>query len=135
MIVQSRAFKITSAGKFSERFDTVDGDAFGSTDALAASEVAAGHGVDVSDIEVVIDPAGSDPRGADVVRTVITWDELDSRGRRNEKLSACDWTQGLDTPLSDSERAAWAAYRQALRDLPAEEPNVNALEWPVPPSS
>ena len=133
-MVQSRAFKITSAGKFSERFDTVDGDAFGSTDELAASEVAAGHGVDVSDIEVVIDPAGSDPRGADVVRTVITWDELESRGRRNEKLSACDWTQGQDSPLSDAKRAEWATYRQELRDLPSNTPDINGLEWPATPS-
>ena len=134
MMAQSRAFKFTSSGRYSERFDTVDGDAFGSTNELASAEVAAGHGVDVSDIEVVIDPAGSDPRGSDMVRTVITWDELESRGRRNEKLSACDWTQGQDSPLSDAKRAEWATYRQALRDLPSNTPDVNGLEWPVTPS-
>jgi hypothetical protein len=134
VMAQSRAFKFTSSGRYSERFDTVDGDAFGSTNELASAEVAAGHGVDVSDIEVVIDPAGSDPRGSDMVRTVITWDELESRGRRNEKLSACDWTQGQDSPLSDAKRAEWATYRQALRDLPSNTPDVNGLEWPVTPS-
>ena len=134
-MAQSRAFKITSAGKFSERFATVESGAdFGSTDSLAASEVATAHGVDVSDIEIVIDPDGSDPRGTDMVRTVITWDELESRNRRNEKLSACDWTQGLDTPLSDSKRAEWATYRQELRDLPSNTPDVNGLEWPATPS-
>jgi hypothetical protein len=134
-MAQSRAFKFISSGRYSERFDTVQsGSDFGATDELAAAEVAAGHGVDVSDIEVVIDPAGSDPRGDDVVRTVITWDELESRGRRNEKLAACDWTQGLDTPLSDSKRAEWATYRQTLRDLPSSTPDVNALEWPATPS-
>ena len=134
-MAQSRAFKITSAGKFSERFDTVESGAdFGATDSLAASEVATAHGVDVSDIEIVIDPDGSDPRGTDMVRTVITWDELESRNRRNEKLSACDWTQGLDTQLSDSKRAEWATYRQELRDLPSNTPDVNGLEWPATPS-
>ena len=135
MMAQSRAFKITSAGKFSERIDTVEsGAAFGATDSLAPREVATAHGVDVADIEIVLAPDGSDPRGTDMVRTVITWDELESRNRRNEKLSACDWTQGLDTPLSDSKRAEWATYRQELRDLPSNTPDVNGLEWPATPS-
>ena len=35
---------------------------------------------------------------------------------RNGKLRSSDWTQAPDAPV---DRAAWAAYRQALRDLPA----------------
>ena len=30
-----------------------------------------------------------------------------------------DWTQGNDSPLSDSKKAEYVTYRQALRDLPA----------------
>lgn len=40
------------------------------------------------------------------------------RSQRNRLLSASDWTQVLDAPV---DRAAWATYRQALRDLPDAE--------------
>ena len=44
------------------------------------------------------------------------WDELIEK--RNLRLSACDWTQMPDSALSDSKKAEWATYRQALRDIP-----------------
>lgn len=40
------------------------------------------------------------------------------RRKRNFLLSASDWTQTLDSPLSDEERKNWQLYRQELRDLP-----------------
>ena len=39
------------------------------------------------------------------------------RAVRNQFLSECDWTQLPDSPLTDEERAAWANYRQELRDI------------------
>lgn len=42
------------------------------------------------------------------------------RSERNALLAASDWTQVVDAPLTDSERAAWAKYRQALRDNPVD---------------
>jgi len=48
------------------------------------------------------------------------------RNWRNAQLAATDWTQVADAPVDAS---AWAAYRQALRDLPA---NID-LENPVIP--
>ena len=36
---------------------------------------------------------------------------------RNAELDATDWTQLAD---STADKAAWATYRQALRDLPAQ---------------
>ncbi|ASG21967.1 hypothetical protein Y958_11690 [Nitrospirillum viridazoti CBAmc] len=36
--------------------------------------------------------------------------------------------------MSDAQRAAWTAYRQALRDLPANTTDPTAPAWPVPPS-
>jgi hypothetical protein len=33
-------------------------------------------------------------------------------------LYQSDWTQAVDSPLSAEKKAAWAEYRQALRDLP-----------------
>ena len=38
------------------------------------------------------------------------------RLERNRLLAASDWTQVADAPV---DRAAWATYRQALRDFPA----------------
>lgn len=55
------------------------------------------------------------------------------RERRNEKLAECDWTQLADAPLTVTQRAEWAAYRQALRDVPG---TVNAdgwVTWPKKP--
>lgn len=34
-------------------------------------------------------------------------------------LYQSDWTQAVDSPLSAEKKAAWAEYRQALRDLPS----------------
>ena len=41
------------------------------------------------------------------------------RRERTARLAASDWTQLSDAPLSGQGKAAWAAYRQALRDYPA----------------
>ena len=38
---------------------------------------------------------------------------------RNIRLNHSDWTQAIDSPLSDAKKAEWANYRQELRDLPA----------------
>jgi len=38
--------------------------------------------------------------------------------KRNNKLTASDWTQAADSPLSNSKKAEWATYRQSLRTLP-----------------
>jgi len=53
------------------------------------------------------------------------------RDERNRRLLASDWTQIPDAPV---DAKAWAAYRQALRDLPAtiDDPTAE-VEWPTPP--
>ena len=59
------------------------------------------------------------------------------RVHRNGRLKSCDWTQGADSPLSDTKKAEWATYRQQLRDLPSTYPNVtdkDSVTWPTPPS-
>jgi hypothetical protein len=55
------------------------------------------------------------------------------RRSRDMRLAACDWTQLPDAPLSASQRAAWATYRQALRDLPAHSPDPAKPVWPQAP--
>jgi hypothetical protein len=42
-------------------------------------------------------------------------------------LKDCDWTQLADSPVN---KTAWAAYRQALRDITAQSDPFN-IEWPV----
>ena len=59
------------------------------------------------------------------------------RQRRNIMLTACDWTQAPDSPLSDSKKAEWQTYRQALRDVPDNQSGVTDLFdviWPTQPS-
>ena len=59
------------------------------------------------------------------------------RQRRNLMMKASDWTQGADSPLSDSQKAEWQTYRQSLRDIPssyADETDMNNVIWPSEPS-
>ena len=49
---------------------------------------------------------------------------------RNAELARTDWTQLPDAPV---DKEAWAEYRQALRDLPAQGGIANAAEFPVAP--
>lgn len=49
---------------------------------------------------------------------------------RNEKLAECDWTQLPDAPV---DTAAWATYRQELRDLTAQEGFPWEVQWPEAP--
>jgi hypothetical protein len=42
---------------------------------------------------------------------------------RNGRLASTDWTQSVDSPLSAVQKTEWALYRQALRDMPANNPD------------
>ena len=52
------------------------------------------------------------------------------RERRNSLLQATDWTQVPDAPV---DHAAWATYRQELRDLPANTEDPRNVVWPDRP--
>ena len=54
------------------------------------------------------------------------------RQDRNGLLAQCDWTQLQDVPLSDEQKTAWQAYRQALRDV-AEQVDPTNILWPTVP--
>jgi len=54
------------------------------------------------------------------------------RTKRDDLLSASDWTQFADTPLTDEKKKEWQVYRQALRDMP--EKGCTDLDnpcWPI----
>ena len=60
----------------------------------------------------------------------------DLRNWRSSQLGASDWTQVPDGPLDSTTKAAWATYRDKLRDLPAnaKAPNQFAKsDWPLAP--
>jgi hypothetical protein len=52
------------------------------------------------------------------------------RELRNKKLSDSDWTQLAD---STADKAAWATYRQALRDLTKQSGFPWEVTWPDAP--
>jgi len=54
------------------------------------------------------------------------------RDKRDGLLAASDWTQAADDPTGNA--AAWAAYRQQLRDAPATWTPGPTWDAPEPPT-
>lgn len=52
------------------------------------------------------------------------------RSNRNAALAASDWTQLADAPV---DKAAWATYRQGLRDVTKQTGFPWTIDWPVAP--
>ncbi len=52
------------------------------------------------------------------------------RQSRDAKLAECDWTQVADAPV---DKTVWATYRQALRDITAQEGFPWTITWPDAP--
>jgi hypothetical protein len=55
---------------------------------------------------------------------------------RNEQLTASDWTQMPDSPITDEQKQLWQTYRQALRDFPntyTGSPNEWRASFPTKP--
>jgi len=52
------------------------------------------------------------------------------RAERDRLLMVCDWTQVADAPV---DKAVWATYRQALRDVTAQSGFPWTITWPVEP--
>ena len=77
-------------------------------------------------------PEGSEVQDSPSVSQAMA----DVRSQRNALLTACDWTQLPDAPLTDTQRLAWRVYRQALRDYPAliDIDTWSAPEFPDPPT-
>ena len=71
-------------------------------------------------------PAPTEPLDLEAVKASL-------RPERDLLLSASDWTQLNDSPLSEDKLAAWAAYRQDLRDLTDEIDENGEVEFPEKP--
>ena len=52
------------------------------------------------------------------------------RASRDAKLADCDWTQVADAPV---DKAVWATYRQALRDITTQEGFPWTVTYPDAP--
>ena len=74
------------------------------------------------------------PRTADDIAARLTIANTQQaaavRADRNARLAATDWTQIAD---STADKPAWAAYRQALRDVPAQVGFPQSVTWPEQP--
>jgi hypothetical protein len=53
----------------------------------------------------------------------------DARDKRNDLLAATDWTANSDVTMTTE----MTAYRQALRDLPAQADFPTTINWPTAP--
>ena len=67
------------------------------------------------------------PQSLDIASNII-------RSERNRLLTACDWTQLPNSPLSETKKQEWDTYRQALRDLPANTADPENPVWPEAPT-
>lgn len=55
------------------------------------------------------------------------------RTNRDQRLAASDKMMLPDYPISEEQQAAWATYRQALRDLPENTADPTNPDWPETP--
>lgn len=67
---------------------------------------------------------------ADAIAAVDAQQAAQVRSERNRRLAACDWTQLLDAQVDE---AAWATYRQSLRDVPTQAGFPWDVNWPETP--
>ena len=97
---------------------------------------------------VVWDPSNTAPKPT-LAQCEAAWQEIQAeqpmkllRLERNRRLVASDLYAIVDFPHpTDTEKQAWLAYRQALRDLPSTaSPQIDAngaltnVTWPTTPS-
>lgn len=95
-------------------------------------------------IPFTADPNDVEPIGAEVfnaakgsaapyVEPPIDLEQLaaEARSQRNSLLAQSDWTQVADAPV---DQAAWATYRQSLRDITEQSGFPEVIIWPTTPN-
>ena len=86
------------------------------------------HNVETGEI-IDVDLTAEEIAQREASATTEAWANL--RNQRDNLLSKSDWTVLADSPTST---AAWKAYRQQLRDLPANTTDPFNPVWPTPPA-
>lgn len=87
----------------------------------------------VNNDDLLADMAKNGDVAACVPPTQVELDAIAASHARQERdrlLAASDWTQVADAPV---DQAAWATYRQALRDIPLQAGFPNSIVWPTKP--
>lgn len=56
------------------------------------------------------------------------------RAERDTILAQSDWTHVTDSVLTETQKASWATYRQALRDISSQAGFPFEIQWPVKPN-
>jgi len=85
-----------------------------------------------------LDPTAWDPilTAAEEKAYNTPYEEAEVRSKRDALLNKYEWT--VNSPdLDDSKKAEWKAYRQALRDLPAQSGfpwEDDGMTWPTKPA-
>lgn len=74
--------------------------------------------------------------GSVVDKEHVETDELKATNARLERdalLRESDWTQVLDSPLTDDKKTQYRTYRQALRDITLHQnwPDLADEDWPT----
>jgi hypothetical protein len=65
------------------------------------------------------------------IATRQKWNQI--RFQRDDIIYKTDWTQLSDSPLTAEQKASWATYRQALRDITTQSDPFN-ITWPTNPN-
>ena len=82
---------------------------------------------DVLEIETENYKVGNVWNGSAFVES-LTEQAKSVRQSRDDKLKESDWTQVADAPV---DKAVWATYRQALRDVPLQTGFPWTIDWPT----
>lgn len=69
--------------------------------------------------------------GLDLANPTDSEIEYAIRRYRNQQLATSDWTQLPDVDLAN--KWDWAVYRQALRDMMAQNEDPKLIVFPTPP--
>ena len=69
-------------------------------------------------------------KSADEIAEINSERAATVRSVRNVKLTESDWTQVADSTV---DKATWATYRQALRDITAQSGFPWTIDWPTMP--
>lgn len=71
---------------------------------------------------------------AEEIAERVAYEEAAVRDQRNHKLQLSDWTQMLDSPLTDAKKLEWSTYRQSLRDITSQSGFPFNVTYPANPS-
>tara|TARA_R110000868_G_scaffold33450_1_gene121408 strand:+ start:490 stop:861 length:372 start_codon:yes stop_codon:yes gene_type:complete len=94
---------------------------------LGSDEVIDGEVVEITADGVTATQAKRAMTASEIADTLASkWEAI--REQRNTRISESDWMASSDVIMTD----AWAAYRQALRDIPSQS-DVDNITWPTEP--